>query len=162
MDELKTALELAQGLGSTINTWKSLMQDAIQALGGKRPTASEPKQIDSGEMRQIDANEIRRIEAEIRIQIEKSELKLEKIKWAIEQADNVLKRMREFDQTAQRYEPYSTIGHGLVYRLKRNYQKEEPDHYLCPNCFTDRRKSVLQPSMDFKFCCSRCGMEGTL
>lgn len=43
-----------------------------------------------------------------------------------------------------RYELIS-VGHGAtVYHLKPENHADEPDHWLCPNCFARRKKSYLQ------------------
>lgn len=69
-----------------------------------------------------------------------------------------------------RYELYNIGGDGeatgLVYRLREEYVRgPEPVHYICPTCYEDRRKSILQSPVMPKagtrrfLVCSRCKTE---
>jgi len=54
-------------------------------------------------------------------------------------------RLKDWSAEKQRYE-LADAGNGcLAYRLKAGMGDGEPPHWLCPNCYEDGKKSILQP-----------------
>ncbi len=51
-------------------------------------------------------------------------------------------RLRSWEQEKSRYELHAIKDGTLVYSLKAD--QDEPPHSLCPNCFAQARKSILQ------------------
>ncbi len=55
-------------------------------------------------------------------------------------------------------------GSAFVYALNKNVSSTEPDHSICPNCYEDGKKSVLQ-SVSLQIghvvivCCHRCNLK---
>lgn len=75
-----------------------------------------------------------------------------------------LMRMKAWDDESQRYE-LADAGQGvLAYRIKAEVQPSEPPHWLCPNCYGEKKKSLLQPENRFPgrtqwLVCTRCHTE---
>lgn len=69
-----------------------------------------------------------------------------------------IESMKGWQEEATRYklvEPWSNGS--LVYALREVEKKSEPAHYLCTKCFSDGRKSILNPLEDGKgWCIYRC------
>lgn len=72
-------------------------------------------------------------------------------------------RLKAWDSERQRYElkPRSPHNPGaLAYRLKEDCGDSEQQHWLCPTCFDDGRKSILQerqgPRRTIIASCPRC------
>lgn len=65
---------------------------------------------------------------------------------------------------AERYKLTSPWGNGgVVYALIEAKSNGELAHYLCPTCFTDRKKSIMNPCENAKgwcgFRCTHCKTE---
>ena len=61
-------------------------------------------------------------------------------------AEEELKRMEDWETEKQRYKlatPYSGV---TVYALQQAMSNGEPPHYICANCFQNRKKSILANS----------------
>lgn len=52
--------------------------------------------------------------------------------------------LANWEKEAERYELSELCPGVLVYSLKKNHQNTEPFHHLCPNCYQESRKSILQ------------------
>src|SRR5437879_270970 len=56
----------------------------------------------------------------------------------------------KWDTEAARYELKEVVAGIFVYALKPDHAGGEPIHWLCPNCFQKREKSILtKPSVDY-------------
>lgn len=53
--------------------------------------------------------------------------------------------LKDWSAEAERYELADTGRGALAYRLKESMKAGEPEHWLCPTCFGQRKKSYLQP-----------------
>ena len=51
--------------------------------------------------------------------------------------------MENWEEEKQRYELQSVSSSSFVYALKKSHRDSDPAHWLCPQCFGDRRKSIL-------------------
>lgn len=58
-------------------------------------------------------------------------------------------RMKAWDAEKERYELADTRGGALAYRLKAGMEAGEPTHWLCPACYQQQKKSILQPETLF-------------
>jgi len=61
-------------------------------------------------------------------------------------AEEELKRMKDWDAEKKRYKmatPYSGV---TVYAVQKSMSNGEPPHYLCANCFQNRKLSILAHS----------------
>jgi len=67
----------------------------------------------------------------------------------------------KWDADAARYELKEIAGGIFVYVLKSDHAAGEPIHWLCPNCFQERQKSILsKPGVDhLNYKCHRCEFE---
>ena len=65
------------------------------------------------------------------------------------EAEQKLIEYEQWDSEAARYE-LKEIATGIFVRsLKPNDSRSEPQHWLCPNCFEHRKKSILvRPHVD--------------
>lgn len=71
--------------------------------------------------------------------------------------------LKAWDREKERY-VLSEIGPGvLAYAVKADAQGSEPFHLLCPRCYQDRKKSILQFEGDYwgvaHFKCHSCSSE---
>lgn len=64
----------------------------------------------------------------------------------------------KWESEASRYELKEVASGIFVYSLKPSDAKDEPLHWLCPNCFQTREKSILGKSaVDYlQYKCVRC------
>lgn len=53
-------------------------------------------------------------------------------------------RLKDWSAEAEGYELADAGQGSLAYRLKGANAEGQPSHWLCPTCFTNRKKSVLQ------------------
>lgn len=84
----------------------------------------------------------------------------------IEQIDTLKAEITSFetwDAEKQRYElkPLGNAG-VFAYSLKPAHENGEPPHWICPDCYQDRKKRILQmvikvPGMARVLVCQNCG-----
>lgn len=69
-----------------------------------------------------------------------------------------LTRYEDWERQAARYQLHELVQGIFVYTLKPGQEMGEPAHYLCPNCFQDRQRSILhKPSASHtNHVCDRC------
>ena len=59
--------------------------------------------------------------------------------------EETLRRFESWETEKSRYELHKMGGGGFAYHLRpEEIEKGEPSHYICANCYEDRRKSILQ------------------
>jgi len=68
---------------------------------------------------------------------------------------------QEWDSEAARYHLVELVDGIFVYALKPEQQAGEPAHYLCPHCFGEKRRSILQrPGADHtNYVCHACKLD---
>jgi hypothetical protein len=66
-----------------------------------------------------------------------------------------------WDAEAARYQLKEIAGGIFVYMLKQEHEATEPKHWLCPNCFQQRQKSILgKPDVNLlNYKCNRCSFD---
>lgn len=73
------------------------------------------------------------------------------------------RRHKDWVAEKSRYALHQIEGGGYVYRLKPAHQSTEPSHDLCPSCYEDSIKSILQykgyVSGHKAYTCKRCSTE---
>lgn len=113
---LKTALDIAKGLNAT-NTQVQINEAKItlQSL----ILEAQASLSAANEAQVTSATRIRALEEEIA-------------------------RMKAWDTEAERYELKNVYLGAVAYVLKPETQGSEAPHWLCANCFTNKRKSFLQ------------------
>ena len=57
-----------------------------------------------------------------------------------------LKRFENWEAEKQRYQLHRTGRGNLAYVVKKSMANGEPGHALCPKCFQESKKSILQPN----------------
>ncbi len=78
----------------------------------------------------------------------------------IDQLEAEIRRLKDWAAEKERYELHELTPGGFTYRVKPAMQGSEPAHDLCPNCYQDNIKSILQYSGAAKwhktYTCQRC------
>lgn len=77
--------------------------------------------------------------------------------------EELAKKLMEFEQwekTKSEYELKKIVPGTFVYSYKKSQQSEIPLHWLCPNCWNKRKKSIFQAEYDngeeAKYFCPEC------
>lgn len=74
------------------------------------------------------------------------------------------KRLLDWSDKKNRYELFRVIDRFTTYRLKEEYiGAPDPVHHICPACFQEGKKTILQPSHAGRFFtinCMNCGELG--
>lgn len=83
---------------------------------------------------------------------------LAEVKLQIEQK---LKDYEKWDSESARYQLVALADHIFVRALKPDQANGEPEHYLCPNCFEQHKKSILhRPSAGHtNYVCDICSFD---
>jgi hypothetical protein len=83
----------------------------------------------------------------------------------IQKLEEEIASIRTWDAEKQRYELTSLGNPGIFsYSIKEASRGAEPPHSICPDCYEDGKKSVLQqitrfPGQASVMTCGRCGWE---
>ena len=82
----------------------------------------------------------------------------------LEEMDRLKKEnaVKEWEVGKDDYQLIKLGNETFVYTMKLS-NSGDPAHHLCPNCFTDRKKSILQKSVTHVgrwtvYACNRCGV----
>lgn len=71
-----------------------------------------------------------------------------------------LDRYRDWETLARSYQLHETAGGSILFAKNRKSDTTEPMHYLCPNCFSKREQSFLQPGPSGRILyCKPCDVE---
>jgi hypothetical protein len=62
----------------------------------------------------------------------------------VRELEQKIMALENWEREKERYDLYAAPLGTFTHRLKANMAQGEPIHYLCANCFTDKKKSVLQ------------------
>jgi hypothetical protein len=84
----------------------------------------------------------------------------------IRSLETEITKMKEWDAEKQNYELKQLWTGAMTYMRKPDARGVEPAHWLCPNCYTEGRKSFFQPTDRSKnrihvYSCSTCKGEIT-
>ncbi len=78
----------------------------------------------------------------------------------LRELEKELAHYETWDAEKERYELVEFPGKVLIYALKKTGSNSDPLHYICPNCYQDHKKSLLQgkkyPSGIHALECQRC------
>lgn len=147
--------EITQGVQSL-----STVVKAIKALTDKARQQGEDSEL----IREINAAIIEMQEVVISVtqtaaMVQVNESKLSR---RIAELEQEISRLNDWNDEANRYELMNTgdtgqFGYKIAYGVKTESTREgEPKHFLCPNCFENRVRSVLQNMRVFGLVCNRC------
>jgi hypothetical protein len=64
-----------------------------------------------------------------------------------------LKQHTDWQITGKDYQLEKALGGGMVYKYTK---EDQPNHYLCPNCFQDKQKRILQEAASGYYQCVHC------
>ena len=90
----------------------------------------------------------------LQLQISQANLLAEK-----EDLRSKLQALQSFEEEKRKYCLMQIQAGAVVYGLREEFVNGETQHYLCPNCFADGKKSFLQKvglQRLFSLECSRC------
>jgi len=101
---------------------------------------------------------------EILISVQKDAfLMQEKHSLLLREKDDMTKKLMEFekwDETEYQYELKEIYPGILLYGYKEREHAKSPMHWLCPNCWHDKKKSILQRSFhdsdSGRYTCPKC------
>lgn len=79
----------------------------------------------------------------------------------IGQLEKEMARFETWDAEKERYELRDAGSGALAYALKEETRGAEPPHWICAQCYQDRKASILQPEMRMPgranvLVCNRC------
>jgi hypothetical protein len=83
----------------------------------------------------------------------------EKTSTLINEKEELAKKLMEFEkwaETERQYELAKLPPGILVYAQKKSGTSTEPKHWLCTNCWKDRKKSILQLEYTGAHTCPEC------
>jgi hypothetical protein len=95
---------------------------------------------------------------------------------AQQQQSALIERVRELEKEVARFETWEAekqryelkevpgLNHVLAYTLKPEAQSSEPPHWICTNCYENRKRSILQPEERVPgrakvLVCNNCGSD---
>jgi len=98
---------------------------------------------------------------DIQAQLLATQSKYEDLTEVKRQLEQKIMEYENWDSDAARYELKEVAAGIFVYALKKDQAQGEPVHWLCPNCFQQRQKSILsKPGVDrLDYKCHRCSFE---
>lgn len=140
------------------------MMDMIAGAFGTLKTASEITQgllaLKTDAAVSTKAVELNQVIFEMQQQLFAAQTDYAAVLSRIRDLEAEIAQFKDWEQEKQRYELYElTIG-TLVYRIKPSMQGSEPVHHLCPNCYEQGIKSILQYSaiknLHSSYSCPRC------
>ena len=62
----------------------------------------------------------------------------------VRQLEAELTRAKDWEKQRERYKLVAPFPGCMVYALQKSHSDDEPPHYICPACFQQGRKSILQ------------------
>lgn len=78
----------------------------------------------------------------------------------IDALEQEIVRLKDWSGELERYEPRDVYRGAVAYVMKHGMENGEEPHYLCANCFINKRKSFLQLKgtigPDAKYGCDAC------
>lgn len=74
----------------------------------------------------------------------------------VAELEDELRELKHWESETVRYQLTQFAFGSYAYSLKPGMENAEPPHYLCPTCMTQRKKSILQPSIKGFLRCSPC------
>jgi rubrerythrin len=82
----------------------------------------------------------------------------------IDELEEEVARLTDWTAQKGRYELADTGQGSLAYRLREGLEPPEPQHWICPQCYEDGKKSILKTETLFvgraeTLVCHRCGFD---
>ena len=108
--------------------------EIIKAIYGAKLDADTKKQVDA----------LQELIFEARQSAFNAQDDLSAVKQRVTDLEAQIAQFEEWSKESQRYKLFQpTSVSGVVYGLKESESNSEPPHYLCTNCYQQRRKSLL-------------------
>lgn len=80
----------------------------------------------------------------------------------IQDKNDLNKKLIEFEswkKTESEYDLTEICHKRFIYVSKKSAESAQPEHWLCPNCWQQKRKSILQGKPDRQYMCPACKFE---
>lgn len=138
---------------TSIGTAISLAGEGIGCVNGAATAANKLRQLLKGG--KADQTELAALTLDVFNQLIDAKQAQTSVLDRLHELERQMIALEEFDRQAQRYTLVTTRGGALVYQLDPAQAKDEPAHYLCPDCFGKKQRSILQPKGRFLEC--HCG-----
>ncbi|MGO8833197.1 MAG: hypothetical protein ACLQE9_10345 [Roseiarcus sp.] len=74
----------------------------------------------------------------------------------INELEKQIVQLEAWDTDKQKYELKNLGGNALAYMLKPEARGSEPPHWVCTNCYGDRRISIIQRTTGNVHMCPKC------
>lgn len=93
--------------------------------------------------------------------IRSAQIEYDDLAKAKREVENQLADQKSWNAEASRYQLHDLAPGVFVYALKPECKGNEPEHYLCPTCYSKKEKSILQrPGVDHtNYVCHSCKMD---
>tara|TARA_R100000935_G_scaffold1906_3_gene5726 strand:- start:9216 stop:9707 length:492 start_codon:yes stop_codon:yes gene_type:complete len=111
-------------------------QSAAEALGEFREL--------SNKLQDIPAPDIKLATSEMLMQVASIQVANATLIQRLSMIEAALAASQSKKSDFDRYELWSTPAGSIMYRLKEGHDMGEPEHFICPNCIANKRKSYLQ------------------
>ncbi|NWK80350.1 hypothetical protein [Aquitalea sp. LB_tupeE] len=140
------------------------MMDVIAGAFGTLKTASDIAQgllaLKTDTAVSTKALELNRVIADVQQQLFTAQTDYATVLRRVQDLEAQIVQFKDWQHEKQRYQLYELAPATLVYRVKPDMQNGEPVHDLCPNCYQDGIKSILQNNGYVKshdsLTCPRC------
>lgn len=140
------------------------MMDMIAGAFGTLKTASDITQgllaLKTDAAVSAKAVELNRIIFEVQQQLFAAQTDYAAITSRVRDLESQIAQFKNWEHEKQRYELHELAPGTLVYRLKESEQGSEPIHHICPNCYEQGFRSLIQasksPSFHEHFTCPKC------
>lgn len=137
---IREALSLAGDTGSAAQKVAGALE-TIRSLFGSAKVSADP--------------DVKMAMSEMMLQVANTQAANAQLINQLTALEATLKAIQAAQTDFDRYELWKSPASAVVYRLKEGDGLGEPDHFLCPNCIEENRKSILQGSWIAK--CPKCG-----
>lgn len=124
------------------------MMDLIAGAFGTLKTASEITQgllaLKTDAAVSSKAVELNRVIADVQHQLFAAQTDYAALSGRIRELEADIVKFKNWEQEKQRYQLHPLAEGTLVYRVKPEMKDSEPVHDICPNCYEQGIKSILQ------------------
>lgn len=137
-------LQLLNGLSESASSISGAIRNAVDAVSALKALLKSPE-------RRSDA-EIEAAVAQVALAMENTKLNNRLLEMQVAILADAIRSANEAQAQLDRYALWETEEGNFVYKLKDAYRETEPPHFICPHCYGEGRRSILQGGGHFKFC----------
>ncbi|QLB15871.1 hypothetical protein A6B39_10630 [Mannheimia granulomatis] len=132
-------------LKETIETAK-LIKNAFDTVGKLNDDITKLKELGESNVKTVELTQIA-------INLQQLIISLQKDLWALQienkELEEQINKAHEFEVEKSQYVPFQFPTGAFVYRSSEGITNENSEtafHYLCANCYSQQKKSILQPA----------------